>query len=176
MGRTILRVVAPLVALSLLLGGCSYGGLFGWGLNGRPDRRQQSGRVETERQPEQERESGAAEEAPGRPEATPQRPSGGTTVISDVVPGDYTARENTVLSGIVSGDLTVEPGVTFECSGIVSGSVTVEAGGRFECSGTVSGAVINRGTAVISGIVSGGVSGDGDTEIVRGAIIAGVRY
>lgn len=161
MKRTALCVMGLFVALSFLLGGCAYGGLFGWRARELPDRRPESDRVEEPAEQEDD---------------TPSASSGGEIVINDVVPGDYTAQENTVMSGIVSGDVTVKSGVTFVCNGIVSGNVTVEKDGRFECRGTVSGAVMNEGTAVIFGIVSGGVAGSGETEIMRGAIIAGVEY
>lgn len=109
MKRTALCVMGLFVALSFLLGGCAYGGLFGWRARELPDRRPESDRVEEPAEQEDD---------------TPSASSGGEIVINDVVPGDYTAQENTVMSGIVSG----------------------------------------------------GVAGSGETEIMRGAIIAGVEY
>jgi hypothetical protein len=68
-----------------------------------------------------------------------------TRDLSGMYSGPLTLQQNTRLSGMVTGDVTVPRNVDLELSGMVAGSVHVQPGGRARISGVVSNSVMNDG-------------------------------
>ena len=64
------------------------------------------------------------------------------------IDGPITLERNTVLSGDVSGGVTVRAGVSLELYGRVAGDLVVEPGGAAVVHGIVTGAVRNQGAYV----------------------------
>jgi len=83
-----------------------------------------------------------------------------------------------ILNGVVTADVTVEPGGDLELNGAVSGGVVVRAGGRAEVNGTVAGDVANDGELIVRGVIVGHLEkgADASTTIERFAQVEGVTY
>lgn len=80
-------------------------------------------------------------------------------VIDSIVEGDKIIDADTQLLSIIQGNVTVNPGITFQLDGIVTGSVTVEGGATLILNGIVNGDVtLKEGAGItLEGIVGGNV-------------------
>lgn len=102
-------------------------------------------------------------------------------VIDTIVEGDKIIETDTQLLSIIQGNVTVNPGVTFQLDGIVTGSVTVEGTATLVLNGIVKGDVtLKEGAAIVlEGIVGGNlynqsgtaITPDSITGIVKGEIV-----
>lgn len=73
-----------------------------------------------------------------------------------IVDGELRVDRDAIVSGMVSGSVTVATGCRATVSGIVSGDLIVEQDAAVEMSGILSGRIINRGGHVrVTGMVSG---------------------
>ena len=75
--------------------------------------------------------------------------------------GDQVLSEDLALYGLATGSLTIGAGHALYLYGMCNGNVIVEAGASATLLGTVAGDVVNRGTAVLHGVVQGGVYSKG---------------
>lgn len=97
-------------------------------------------------------------------------------VIDSIVEGDKTIEVDTQLLGIIQGNVTVSPGVTFQLDGIVIGNVTVEKGANLVLNGVVNGNVILKEAAAITleGIVGGNLYNQSgtviDPDVIKGIV------
>jgi|GEM_PF-2134586 cytoskeletal protein CcmA (bactofilin family) len=95
-----------------------------------------------------------------------------TVVIDVIVEGDRIIEVDTQLLSIIQGNVTVNPGVTFQLDGIVTGNVTVEGGATLVLNGIVNGDVtLKEGAAItLEGIVGGKLYNQSGTVIDPGVI------
>lgn len=62
-----------------------------------------------------------------------------------MVPGSVSLKEDTHITGMIGGDVTVEKGVEALIDGVIGGDLIVEEGGRAVIHGIVSGHLIEHG-------------------------------
>lgn len=87
--------------------------------------------------------------------------------------GNIKIKENTVLRGMIVGDVKVLESAEFIISGMIIGNVTVHENTKVYIRGTVNGDVINKGGYLeVYGIVKGRLLKERGTEFVdKDAII-----
>jgi hypothetical protein len=79
--------------------------------------------------------------------------------IKSKIEHDITISEETILRGMIVGNVTVAMGGTFILHGMVTGSLYLKPGSETVIHGTVSGDVINQGgSLLVFGNVLGKVS------------------
>ena len=94
--------------------------------------------------------------------------------IKNKVSGPYHVREDTIITGMIAGDLIVEGKIQLDLRGMVTGNVIAKAGSSIEIHGMVIGTVVNRGAEItIHGMVGGvaNIDENAKTNIVRGAVV-----
>jgi cytoskeletal protein CcmA (bactofilin family) len=88
--------------------------------------------------------------------------------IKHKIEGDVRIEENTTLSGMVTGNVSVGSGVSLLLSGMVVGRLTLEPSSSVELRGMVNGEVENRGGHLeVWGMVNGEILRQGGTTIVH---------
>ena len=98
----------------------------------------------------------------------------GSERVDKVVPGAHVRSGGSLdVSGMVTGDVTVERGGYAVIRGQVNG-VVVNNGGRVEVHGMANRVQANGGETTIHGMVQS-VSGPGSVRYKAGAIVGGVR-
>ena len=78
--------------------------------------------------------------------------------LNSMYPGPLTITEDSVINGMVSGDVTVAPGVEVVINGMISGNVIVETGARASINGMVCGTLRNHGGEIEQRGLAGGIS------------------
>lgn len=94
--------------------------------------------------------------------------------ITDKIEGDCVVKADTELVGMITGSVTVKPGIHLTVRGMIGGKLTAEKGSTVEIHGTVVGMVVNNGAKVeIYGTVGSlhDTQSGTRTEIAAGAVI-----
>lgn len=93
--------------------------------------------------------------------------------VSEKITGNYVVNEDTMISGMVTGCVNVEPFCTLKLSGMICKDLTVLENASVYLHGRVSGDVYNRGGVLkIYGTISKNVyTISGDTFIDENAMI-----
>lgn len=71
------------------------------------------------------------------------------------IQGDFTVDKDSILHGMISGNVLVKNSIRFTVYGMINGNVTIEKNSRTEIRGTIQGNIINSGECQIFGIVNG---------------------
>ena len=82
--------------------------------------------------------------------------------ITTIYPCDLTVDRNTVIAGLVRGDVAVKSGVQAVITGVVKGSLSAEPDSLIFLMGIVEGDMKLDGNAFVTGLVKGRVSGSED--------------
>lgn len=69
--------------------------------------------------------------------------------------GNITTTEDTLITGIVTGNITVTSGTTIEVTGIENGEINIDKGGYAVLKGIINGDIHNKGELEINRIISG---------------------
>ncbi|GEM_PF-868861 len=78
--------------------------------------------------------------------------------IARIIRGDIFISEDTLLSGIVNGSITVAENTIFNLSGILNGRLFLKEKATVYLSGMVSGDIVNNGGYLeISGTINGNI-------------------
>lgn len=90
------------------------------------------------------------------------------------IDGNYQIEQDTILSGMVTKDLTIASGIHLDLRGMVVGNLIVKTGSSVNIHGMVVGMVINEGAEItIYGIV-GSINNTNErarTQVVSGAVV-----
>ncbi len=78
---------------------------------------------------------------------------------------------NTVLTGMISGDIQISEGVHFEVTGMINGNVNIPYSSSLILSGTINGEIFNRGHLEVSGTVNGELVDLGGTFKIEGEAV-----
>ena len=94
--------------------------------------------------------------------------------IRHKIEGPYHIEQDTILKGMVTGDLIIDDGVHLDLRGMVTGNLIAKAESYIDIHGMVVGTVINEGAEItIHGIV-GGISNTDEraqTQIASSAVV-----
>ena len=82
--------------------------------------------------------------------------------ITTIYPGDLTVDRNTVIAGIIKGDVAVKSGAQVVITGVIKGDLVAESDSVVFLMGIVSGDVKLDGNAFVTGLVKGQVHGSED--------------
>jgi cytoskeletal protein CcmA (bactofilin family) len=96
-------------------------------------------------------------------------------IINHKIEGQTRIEQDTELRGMVSGNVTVAPGVMLELRGMVVGRLELERLSKTLLRGMVTGDVVNRGGHLeVWGTVTGRIARqDGVTIVHPGAVVSG---
>ena len=71
-----------------------------------------------------------------------------------IIGGDVRIKNNTKMTGIFTGNVTIENGALLILNGIAKKSITIESGGSLEVNGAVFGVIYNKGGSLnMNGVV-----------------------
>ena len=94
--------------------------------------------------------------------------------IRNKIEGPYYIEQDTILKGMVTGNLIIDGGVHLDLRGMVTGNLIAKAGSYIDIYGRIVGTVINEGAEItIHGMV-GGISNTDErvqTVIASGAVV-----
>jgi hypothetical protein len=87
--------------------------------------------------------------------------------FNGTIEGVYRVRADLDMSGMITGPVTVDPGVTLILHGMICADLFVEKGAKAEIYGTVDGCIWNRGgEVVVYGTVDNAVTDPGSVTII----------
>ena len=89
--------------------------------------------------------------------------------ISTVVPGDLTIDKDTLLKGIIEGDVRVSSGVQASIIGVIKGSLDIQPEGTVYFTGVVEGDARVDGNVLLIGVVQGQVHGGDQAQMATGS-------
>ena len=89
----------------------------------------------------------------------------GDIQIDTIFPGSLSLDRDAVINGIVRGDVTVKSGTQASIPGIVQGNLEVEEGSAVFLTGVIKGDVKIAGSAYVTGIVGGQMTGSDDAWV-----------
>jgi hypothetical protein len=78
--------------------------------------------------------------------------------------GPMRVHEDTRFHGMIDGDVTVVPGVSFDMRGMIAGNLTIEPDASVVLRGMVAGSAINRGQLKLYGHVRGPIRDEGSGQ------------
>ena len=87
--------------------------------------------------------------------------------ISDKVEHPFTVEKDTDLTGMITHNTTVKPGVLFIVSGMITADLIIEPGATVLVPGMVNGRIHNSGKLTISGIVDSVIDLPGSTTTIE---------
>ena len=94
--------------------------------------------------------------------------------IRHKIEGPYHIEQDTILKGMVTGNLIIDGGIHLDLRGMVTGNLIAKAGSYIDIRGMVVGTVINEGAEITIRGVVGGISNTDEraqTQIVSGAVV-----
>lgn len=92
--------------------------------------------------------------------------------ITGKIQHDLVVTENTRLTGMIIGTVTVKPGVHFDILGMVNGKLILEENSNVSISGMVNGDVYNNGNLQVYGMINGQIyTQKGVTQIAPKTVI-----
>jgi cytoskeletal protein CcmA (bactofilin family) len=96
-------------------------------------------------------------------------------IIGDAYNGDLTIDDNLTITGIVFGNIIVQPNALMNVNGIVNGTIEVQTNAKVKIYGVINGNVKNEGGFLsVLGTVNGMVfENAGITKIHPKAIVTG---
>ncbi len=97
-------------------------------------------------------------------------------VIQQKIRRSVRIREDSVIAGIIEGDVTVDRGKSLKVAGMIVGNLLIRAGAKATIIGTVIGDVENKGYCDLQGIVKGSLfEKGGHFRIGEHAVLASKR-
>lgn len=102
--------------------------------------------------------------------------NGGVTVVgAELIETPVIVEGQLQIRGAATAGVRVPADSWLIVTGSVLGGITVDAGGHVALNGTCAGGIANDGEADIFGVVTGGISGKGQTRVGPDAVIDGVK-
>ena len=87
------------------------------------------------------------------------------TRIDTIFPGNLSLDRDSSINGLVKGDVTIKSGAQALITGIVHGNLEVEADSVLFLYGVVKGDIKLAGSAFVTGIVGGQITGTADAWV-----------
>lgn len=94
--------------------------------------------------------------------------------IKNKIDGHYQIEQDTILSGMVTQDLTIAGGIHVDLRGMVAGNLIAKTGSSVNIYGTVVGMIINKGADITIYGTVGRINNTDEraqTHIASGAVV-----
>jgi cytoskeletal protein CcmA (bactofilin family) len=92
--------------------------------------------------------------------------------IHNKIVGDLVVTSNTIIHGLIDGNVSVKDGASLILHGLIDGDLTIETGSICEVHGRIEKNIVNKGKCTIYGIVEGSIfSSLQSIRVNEGAIV-----